>query len=75
MTDSLWINFPIDSVLTIGNPYTGENIWETSFMMSKDSNNKLNNVLFNFRGMGGGYDITVNIYDNYCELIDHSFAD
>ena len=75
LTDSLWINFPVDSVLTIGNPYTGENVWNTSFMMSKDSNNKLNNVLFNFRGMGGGYDITVNIYDNYCELIDHSFAD
>ena len=75
LTDSLWINFPVDSILTIGNPYTGKNVWETSFMMSKDSNNKLNNVLFNFRGMGGGYDITVNIYDNYCELIDHSFAD
>ena len=75
LTDSLWTNFPVDSVLTIVNPYTGENIWDTSFMMSKDSNNKLNNVLFNFRGMGGGYDLTVNIYDNYCELIDHSFAD
>ena len=75
LTDSLWINFPVDSVLTIVNPYTGENIWDTSFMMSKNSNNKLNSVLFNFRGMGGGYDITVNIYDNYCELIDHSFAD
>ncbi len=76
LNDSKWLAVENRSSLTINNPTpVSEFSWNSSLILNKDSVGKLNKISYANRGNGGGHEIEIQRWGNYCELTYFGFAD
>jgi len=76
LNDSKWLAIENRSSLTINNPIpVSEFSWNSTLILNKDSVGKLNKISYANRGNGGGHEIEIQRWGNYCELTYFGFAD